>query len=293
MATKRSISFFTFNVKVLPTVLENTRRYENLVETWFKNGYRITHKGDNSHYFTLTTLDSYEFENNKVYYGVISKFVIIDDLDFINRETGQLVEFELPENLEARRQQYEFIFSAKHHRLAFIKAGKIDLEIKKKGAPLKQVISIVETAFSAQLDSGYSTFVELEQDSQVFEDIFNNKLLTLRVRVTYTNDDGLKEEHKRLVDGLMKDGGITEFSSRLKPSKNGEIKSEATLPNGLISLARENGEVNARVQYDDGHQKNINTVNHPEVTDVELDLESASKNNFIQNIFGIFLRKYN
>lgn len=237
MAKRRvTIEYYTINTKVLPTIQNNIRRYNDLILNWYEKGYKIITEGDKLHYFTLTQLEEFRLDNRTLFYGVISKFRNFDDLDFIDTESGNLIEYELPNNIIARAQQYEFTFSPDYHRFAFIKRGKIDSRIKKKGAPLKQIKDIIKIAFDSGLDKGTSTYVEIEQDSLVFEDIYRNKLLSLEVRVSYTNDDSTDEEHKLFVDNLLRNGKITEFFSRMKPEKNSEIDSSSELAGGLIEF---------------------------------------------------------
>lgn len=288
----RKIEYYIINSKVLPPAKKSEEFYSQLVNNWFEKGYRIQHEGDNSHYFTLTTLDKITRSDGLAFYGVVSKFVKMDDLDFIDSTSGELIEYELPENIQARQQQYEFIFIPKVHRFAFIKTGKIDPSIKKKGAPLKQMINIIKLAFDNGLPKGQSTIVEIEQDPMIFDDIFLNKLLSLEVRVSYTNDDHLNDEHKELMDGLLKDGHIAQIFSRMTPDNSGEIDSSSTLAGGLIGLAKENGNVNALIEYPTGEKRRINTKEYPAVELINVVKEKDDRNNIIFNIVSRFINKY-
>jgi hypothetical protein len=175
------------------------------------------------------------------------------------------------------------------HRFAFIKTGKINVDIKKSGAPLKKMTEIIKMAFDNGLGEGsnQNTIVEVAQDSFIFDEIFKGDLYYLDIKVSYTNDD-LNPEAKETMDSLLKDGRIAQFYAKLSPEKNGTINTDETLPNGLLQLAEENGSFKATVGNEDGIKK-INSVDYPAIDGVS---ELKGKNFFI-NVINQIIRKFN
>jgi hypothetical protein len=284
-----TIDFYTLNVKVLPPVKDNTKRYAGLLTNWFKKGFRIVTPGDKRHYYTLRTLD--KIANGEAYYGILTKFISFDSIDFIDSETGRLLPQPIPKNVEGRINEFEFIFIPKFHRLAFIKTGKIDPTIKKSGAPLKKMTEIVKMAFDNGLKVGQESIVEIVQSKYVFDEIFENDVLSLEVRVSYTNDDSLNKESKKLVHSLLKNGNIGKFYAKLQPDNNKVINTDEALPNGLLQLAEENGTVKAVLSTDEGLKK-INSEDFPAVTPAAGERGENQKRSLIASIINIFNKKY-
>ncbi len=282
-----SIDYYTINAKILPVSVTPEDRYKELIKNWLTKGYKVQTKGDRSHYYTLMKLD--EINQGEAYYGVITKFISLKDIDFINTDTGELIEFPLPKNVEGKVNDYEFIFIPKYHRFAFVKTGKIDDTIKKTGAPLKKMTEIIKMAFDNGLDIGgnQNTVVEIAQDSFIFEEIFQGELYNLSIKVSYTNDD-LNPEAKEAMDSLLKDGRIAEFYAKLTPERNGTINTDETLPKGLLQLAEENGSFKATVGSPEGVKK-INSVDYPAIDHVS----ELRGNNFIIRIINKIIERFN
>lgn len=273
-----NLKYFIFNSKILPVNENPTKRYKTIIEKWYKKGYRIQTSGDNQHYYVLITLNI--IGAGIAYYGVVAKFVKWETLDFVD-EKGELVEFEIPENVQARMNEYEFIFVPECHRFAFITNGKIDPKIKRHGAPLQKMNEIIEKAFSSLTE--YDVYVDVEQSDQIFEKIFSSEVNYLEAKISFTNND-ISEEGKKHFDDLMREADVTEFFTRMKPPGNGAIDTSKELPKEIIELAQSNGYVKARITEEDGTTDTINTRNHPRkeevsmVSDEELErIENSSQ----------------
>lgn len=284
---KRKITaeYYVLNAKVLPTLRneeENTGRYINLIENWFNNGYKIVAKGDKKHYYSLRKLD--KIDEGKIYYGVIAKFYSFETMDFIDRETNRLIPQPIPENVEGRVNEYEFVFVPESHRFAIIKVGKIDSEVKRTGAPLNKIKEIVKIAFDNGLNFNENTIVETVTDDFIFEEILSSNLLALKFRISYTNDDVLPEG-RELMDSLLKDDNIGEFFGRLKPDNSGIINTENNgMTKGILELARENGDVKARIENENGI-KTVNSIEAPALKSVESE---QGGNRFLTFMVGIY-----
>lgn len=280
MKTKK-IEFFILNSKVLPVVQNPTNNYKRLLNNWYSKGFKIQTKGDNRHYYSIRELSL--TEDDDVYYGVITKYVTLEDVKFYDKETGRLIEHPIPDNIEGRVNDYEFLYFAKYHRFAFIRVGKLKEEIDRRGAPLNKFKEIVKIAFDNGLEPPAHSIIEIVQEVYVFEKIFENDLLSLDVRVSYTNDEA-GPEAKKLVHDLLEDGNIGEFFARLKPDNTGVIDTDSDLTKGLLELAQENGQVKARIVEDD-KEVTIKSSDFPKSVPVQVEYEDR------ENLFFKFYLK--
>lgn len=279
-----NVDYYILNSKVLPAENGSTDKYKLLIENWFKSGYRIMTKGDKRHYYSLRKLDN--FDEGKIYYGVITKYVSFEKIDFIDTVTKRLIPHPIPENVEGRVSEYEFVFIPEKHRFAIIKIGKIDPDIKRRGAPLSKMKEIIKIAFDSGLEVGEEAIVEVAQEQFIFDEILSNDLLSLQFRVSYTNDDVLPEG-KALMDSLMKQDHIGEFFGRMKPDNSGIIDTEKGLTRGLMELAKENGMVKATIETDEG-KKTVNTLDYPAIRSAKSEKGTSRMMNFLRGIYNNF-----
>jgi len=289
MKTKK-LEFFILNTKVIPVVPKPEENYSRLLNNWYEKGFKIQTKGDNRHYYSIRELSKVEIDT--VFYGIITKYVTLNDIKFYDTITGNLLEHPIPDNVEGRVNDYEFLFFPNYHRFAFIRIGKLNEEIDRTGAPLQKFREIVKIAFDNGLEPLSKTIVEIVQEDFFFEKIFENDLLSLDVRVSYTNDEA-NLEAKKLMHDLLEDGQIGNFFARLKPDNSGVINTEAKLPKGLLDLAKENGEVKARI-IEDNKEVTIKSKDFPKTVPIQVEFQDRENlfNKFIQKIKGYFDSKY-
>lgn len=289
MKTKK-LEFFILNSKVIPVVNYPEENYSRLLNNWFSKGFKIQTKGDNRHYYSIRELSKDKIEN--IYYGIITKYVSLNDIKFYDTNTGNLLEHPIPDNVEGRVNDYEFLFFPEYHRFAFIRIGKLNEEIERTGAPLQKFREIVKIAFDNGLVPPRKTIVEIVQEDFIFEKIFENDLLSLEVRVSYTNDE-TNLEAKKLMHDLLEDGRIGNFFARLKPDNSGVINTEADLPKGLLDLAKENGEVKAKIVEDD-KELTIKSKDFPKTVPIQVEFQDRENTflKFFQKIKEYFDSKY-
>ena len=289
MATK-AIDYYILNVKVLPPSDNTTQRYSNLITRWFNGGFRIKIKGDNENYYKLRKLDS--IQGGEAYYGVITRYFDFERVDFTNEETGELIPYPITENAAYVRNEYEFVFLPFCHRFAFIQRGKIDDSIEKGGGVAhKKMRLVIKTAFDNGLEVGEEAIVDLSQDQYIFEEIFENDLLALEVKVSYTNDD-LNPEAKEVLDTLLRRGNIGKLWSKLSPDGTGRIDTSEVLPKGLLELAQENGQVSGRLRKEDGTIKNFDSEENPEKISEEIEDGINNYFRFLTKIINRFRERY-
>ncbi|MEM9051808.1 MAG: DUF4747 family protein [Bacteroidota bacterium] len=281
------LKYLIFNVKVLPVRTNQTERYSEIIQNWYDRGFRIQTPGDNQHYYVLITHN--KIGDGVAHYGVIAKFVKWEALDFVN-EKGELVEFEIPDDVQARINEYEFVFIPECHRLALITNGKIDQNVKRNGAPLKRMREIVNRAFANLTED--DVFVDVEQTDQIFERIFTNPVNYLEAEISFTNND-ISEEGNLHLDDLMRDAHVNSFFTRMKPGGQETIDTAGDLPRSVINLAQSNGYVRARITSDDGSSEIINTREHPRKLEVPMvskrELKNATESSNIESEGAVFI----
>lgn len=94
---------------------------------------------------------------------VIKKYLQLDSIKWektIEKEVEE-ISLDIPENVEGNKGAYEFIFIPKIHKLAFIKKGKINSSIVKKGAPLMAMQNILQIGFENVVEEGKSYMLTL------------------------------------------------------------------------------------------------------------------------------------
>lgn len=286
---KRLLEFFTLNVSVLPADHENESFYSNLIENYYSNDIKVNFGKD--FYYTLIHLSKIEIEDVKIYYGVMSKFLQLTNIDWIKTEEIKNINsqsaFEIPEGLEGRKGMYEFVFIPKIHKIAFVKKGKIDDNIKKQGAPLMAIKNVLKIGFEQVLEEGQNVHVDIVQSQQVIDRIFESKLLKLELKLHYTNPSIL-DDHGAFMDDLYRDTSASDISISVQGSKETPIDTESTFIEGNLNLVRENGTAKALIE-NNGVLEKINTAAHPEVSTIVVeDYQSSLFTKIIKSI-GSFL----
>lgn len=261
-----TIEYFILNFKVLPAVIDTKNYYGDLLQRLFNSKIVITYKND--FIYRITKLD--RVSNGDFYYGVISKFVSFEDIEWVQNFSEEQIDYEIPSNVTGRKASYEFVFIPSKHRFAFIKKGRIDQNVKRRGAPLKAIAEILETGFNILLEpENKSCIVNIHQTSQIFEEIYQSDILSLNLTISYSNPD-IGEDSEKYMDDLLRESNIGKASMTLKPDDTGHMNTNTKFIRGLIDLARENGKIKAKISNDEG-VKTINTIEHPEVRQVSTE----------------------
>lgn len=272
------LQYYTLNLTVLPPNSNPQIYYSQLIKRLFENQIKVEY---GAFFYRLTKLDS--IGNDEAFYGVISKYVSLDDLEWVEGVSDEPVDYNVPDDVRGRKATYEFVFYPASHKFAFIKKGRIDQEVQRRGAPLKSIIHILKLAFDLILESeNKSSEINIVQSDQIFEQIFSNVVKSLDLTVSYSNP-GLADDHEQIMDDYLRDANIGKARVTMQPDSTGEIDTDATFTRGLIDLARENGRVRARIETDEG-ERTINTEDHPEVTSVTVERSGNIELKFIQKI---------
>lgn len=283
--SKIALEYYILNITVLPPAQDQNQYYSNLMTRLFssRNGIRV----GKDFVFRITQLDS--IDNGMAFYGVISKYISLEDIEWVD-DAEETIDYNHPDNVKGRKATYEFVFDPSMHKMVFVKKGRIDQEMKRKGAPLKSIVNVLKIGLDLVLDSeGKRAEVNIVQSEQIFEEIFSSPVKSLDLTVSYSNP-GLGSDHEKVMDDYLRKANVGKARVNLQPDATGEIDTDEVFTKGLIDLARENGKVKARIQTEDGI-KIINTEDHPEIGIAQIDKTGNLKANFIDKILTQLRKK--
>lgn len=286
---KRLLEFFTLNVSVLPANHDNETFYSRLIENYYSNDIKVTFGKD--FFYTLIHLSKMELNGTTVYYGVLSKFLQLKSIDWIKSDEIKNINstsgFEIPQGFEGRKGMYEFVFIPKIHKVAFVKKGKIDDNIKKQGAPLIAIKNVLKIGFEQLIENEQTVHVDIVQSQQVIDKIFNSTLLKLDLKLHYSNPS-IGDDHEAFMDDLYRKTHASNIDISVQGSKESPIDTKSTFIEGNLHLVRKNGTAKAVIDTN-GKQEKINTAAHPEVSSLTIeDYKSSLFTKIIKSI-GTFL----
>nr|WP_294858673.1 DUF4747 family protein [uncultured Fluviicola sp.] len=289
---KRLLEFFTLNVSVLPANHQNEPFYSSLIEGFYSNDIRVNFGKD--FYYTLIHLSKMDIDGSKVYYGVMSKFLQLNSIDWVKKDEIKKInsksEFKIPEGLEGRKGMYEFVFIPKIHKIAFIKRGKVDDSIKKQGAPLIAIKNVLKIGFDQLVDKELSVHVDIVQSQQVIDKIFDSKLLKLELKLHYTNPS-IGDDHEAFMDDLYRSTDANNIDVSIQGTTESPINTKSTFVDGNLQLVRKNGTAKAVIENSKGVKEKINTAAHPEVSVVEVeDYKSSIFTKIISSIWESLMK---
>lgn len=282
------VEYLILNLKILPAPGAGSEYYFDLLQRWYGSTKHIKVPGDTRHYYILTRFD--HMHNRKIVYGTITKFDSLNAIDFVD-DNNQPTGYGIPENQRARLNEYEFIFVPECHRFALIKSGKLRESIKKVGRSFRGIEVLMVESLKNFVPEGTEVHASLELKSDVFEEIFNSRLLDLKFKLSYTNDD-LNEEHAELFDDLLKESQVASFSGKMKPDANGEINTDGKLVSGILQLAKQNGVFEAEVKPENAKKKRIRSEDHPLVEEIKIKDPVDRTLTFMRSLYDAFMEKY-
>lgn len=264
---KNYVEFYTFNISAIPANHDNTDFYSNLFEKFYKYEKEIEYGKD--FYYKMTRLDKLKSDNTDYYYGNIARYLNLNNIDWEKREKeADGNEPEAPADLAGRKSTYEFVFFPNIHKLVFIKKGKIDQEVKRKGAPIKVIQNVLKIGLEQVMIEDKTLYVDVIQSEEVIERIFNTTILQLDMNLHYTNPD-LEDEYGEFVDELYRETNSGNIISEHHGTKEQPINTESKLIKGSLNIARKNGSAKARAIDEQGKSIIINTQKHPEIKEIE------------------------
>lgn len=281
MARKKKpveLEFFTFNISVLPPAANTKEFYSRLIERYFEKSLRI--KYGNTFYYVMTEMN--KIDEGNAYYCVVSKFLQLDTIEWVEQKDGAISPFTIPDNLEGRKGVYEFIFYPEKHKIAFIKKGKLNDELKSRGAPFKAIAEVLKIGFEQVVEDGSDVYVDVETSQDVIDKILSSKVLRLDVSVHYTNPT-TNGDHEEFMDELFRDTRSGKINISTTAGSSGEINTDSKFINGTLGIAQDNGKAKAKIKTETGIE-NINTADHPKVSTASAKNDGNKFINLVKDI---------
>jgi hypothetical protein len=274
------IQFYTVNLTVLPPSNDIKTFYYNLISRLYNSDIIINH---GAYFYKITKLDKIETSSGNGIYGIISKYVSLADLEWVEDKSDSPVEYAIPGNIKGRRATHEFVFYPESHRFAFMKRGKIEQSSKRGPAPLKAILYFLKHAFDLILeDENKFCEVNLIQSNQIFDEIYSSVVKSMDLTVSYSNP-GIGDDHEQTMDEFLRKAHLGKTRIIMSPDSTGQISTDAVFTKGLIDLARENGKVKAKIETIEG-SKFINTEDHPEIKRITVARDGNIEIKFFQKI---------
>lgn len=191
----------------------------------------------------------------KILRGSFVRYMILDDDSWYDKGSKELIKFRPPDGIYPMGREVEYVFIPAIHQLYIIANSQIGLKSIEKFL----LLSLPKVAGLRE-----EIKVSLIQSFDAIEQIIRAPVLkNLRIQLSYTNDD-VSSEAAELMDNYLKEAHIGDIEIYAKPDQKGSIDASSTMVDGLLSVARYNGEAEALIVNDEGKQDKIITKDHPE-----------------------------
>jgi len=277
---KKKVSLYCINVKIQSEPKPTPMDYYEIITKVFKNDGFVNYISDKAIAFKTQFAGKIEFHKKELpyVYGKLVRFTIIKGSNWYNRGTKDYSDVTIPENMYPNPVEVDYIFIPSIHRFLLIK-GVLSV---------RNVEKFIQESFSEYTKKGQEIVANFQKSKDAIEKVLNSKsLLSLDVDVSYTNDD-IGPDAKELIDGMLKEAGIGNINSKIRPDSTGVLDKKSKMIEGLIELSRDNGSVTASIINSNDKKEKIETINHPEITSIEIDDEDQLNNNVVL----LFLKKY-
>ena len=284
---KKSLDYYIINISVLPAVENTAEYYSNLLSRVNDNDMSINVSGD----FAYRISEWTSYKNGEAFYGNLAKSVLLRDVKWVKKGTNEKIAYEVPEDHEARKGIYEFLFIPEIHRLILVKSGKIDttLEDKRSGS-VKNVIEFFRIALNEVLsDEGKTVEINVVQKEEIFDRIYQSVVKKLDIKVSYSNP-GLDGDRDPSIDEMLRDAHAGSTRLQVESDNTGEIDTSSKIIRGFLDLAQTDGSVVANIINEDGKKEKIVTSLHPKIdgTVISINKNESSLPKFIAAILSKF-----
>jgi hypothetical protein len=243
-----------FNIKISPKEADEdfTELYVDLIRKLHSDNLAINTRGEK--WMEMRTQFSYE--NNKVLYGKLTYYTMLDGKDWYNRRLKTIQAVELDEDLYPNAKEIEYYFIPEAHRFCFIN--------KTNGIAMSQIEIFLQEALPKIVPDGKTVFVTQELTSDIIERIITApKLFRLEIGLTYSNND-LSEEFEELLDNDLRDSQVQNLNLKATSFKSETIEIEnSKVLKAALKLSQSNGYAEATIQNENGKNENVATVDYP------------------------------
>lgn len=252
-----STQFYGVNIKLLSKNRKGPDMYEDLFRQIFHNNTVANVGADKAMMFLSMNVLEREMEGQsfKQIWGNMVKFTVLESDDWLDLRNKEVVKYEIPKDYFPGSVQAEYLFIPYAHRFYFRTNSKISIP---------NVINYFTKVLNELAGEDETVSVTAIASHDAIQKIIDSdKVVRLKIDVTYTNDD-LGSEALEEMDGLLKESGVGKTSIDMVPiNKEQGLATQGTFVSGLLELARENGEAEATIKNEEGKSEKVITKNHP------------------------------
>lgn len=250
----RNFMIALFNIKISPRTNEDdfTKDYADLIKKLHSDNIAVNTRGEK--FMELSTLHSYE--NDKVLYGKLAYYTMLDGKDWYNKRSRTIENVELDNELNPNAKEVDYFFIPEAHRFCFI--------VKSNSITITPVEDFLTKALPRVVSEGKTVTVTKELTEDIIERILNApKLFKLEVGLSYSNND-LTEDFEKWFDNDLRDGQVENLNLMAKSFKSETIDLESSkFLKGALKLSKSNGYALATILNTEGKNENIATTEYP------------------------------
>lgn len=279
MTKEKQFNIQLLNIKLLSKKRSGDDAYKNIITKIHEQKISIPVKGGKHAILRTLFSDVFSYKNNNfnVLYGKFSKFTVIDGKDWINLETMDVENVDIPTNKFPNLVESDYIFIPSAHRFVIVKTTSVNIGAAE---------TFFKEAIKQVIDSDEDYEVVVEQSENVFEEIKKAEIVSkLLIKISYTNADTGDDAFK-FMDTQLKESQIGRIAMDVTPDHNKNIKTDTKLISGALKVAQSNGYVEATI-INNGERKKIETKQHPRIIPFKSQ-ETLFKKSIFDIVMGLF-----
>jgi len=198
----------------------------------------------------------FSYKNDKVLYGKLTYYTILDGTDWYNKRLRTIQSVELDEDLYPNAKEIEYYFIPNAHRFCFIN--------KSNGIAMSQIEIFLQEALPKLIDKDKSVYISRELTSDVIERILKApSLYRLEVGISYSNND-LSDDFEELLDNDLRDGQVENLHLQARSFKAETINLEnSKFLKTALNLSQSKSFAQATIENEYGKNENVATVDYP------------------------------
>ena len=213
-----------------------------------------------------------------VIYGSLSTFTVFDNEDdWINLESLEVENVNLPQNLFPGLKETDYFFVPEAHRFAFV---------TKSGFSINNVEKFLNYAVGEVIDEGEDYSVNKEQSDEDFVHIFQaQEVKKLVVDFSYSNQD-IGDEAFQFMTSQVNEAHLKRLRMEGTPDNTGNINVNVKILKGALELAKHYGKATASV-VNNGIRSQIVTDLHPKTIALKCK-ETLLRMNVVKEVVDLF-----
>lgn len=276
---EKAFSIQLINIKLLSNKRSGDEAYKDIINQIHSKKISVPVKGGKHAILRTLFSDVYSYKNKStdVLYGKFSKFTVIDGKDWINLETMDVENVDIPANKFPNLAETDYIFIPSAHRFIIVKNTSVNI-----GA----VETFFREAIKQVIDSEEDFEIIVEQSEDIFEEIRSAEVVSkLLIQISYSNADTGDDAYE-FMDTQLKSAQIGRMSLDAMPDHNKNIKTDNKLISGALKVAQSNGYAKATIK-NNGVKKTIETKQHPRVIPLKSQ-ETLFKKTIFDTVMNLF-----